>query len=272
VKVLLATPYLTYSWATGNLILKALGELGHYAIAWDYRVSPMPSADDYDVALVQKGDGVDPRELMGYRVNWFPDRLSRYRWMHDTLARYDDVYSWNKPEYDWAEWLPLGYDEHVHRNLNLPRTLNCVYIGTANSKRKVQWVKAIKPQMVFGSEWELYGVRACQPMHLPQFVRLMNASKIVLNVHEWPIGPNGKTFEIPPCAFMLVDRVEGMDLVFPNRLLNKISFRHPKEGRELIDYYLENPKELERAWEAERNGIRPFTTKRQVEKLLSRVP
>jgi len=269
-KVLLGTPFLTYSWNTGSFIFKALTELGHPCYAWDYRMTPRVPDVEYDLAIIHKGESLNPDDLKSPKINWFPDRLSRFPELHGNLKKYDKVLTWNKPEYEWAEWLPLGYDPSIHRDLGIERKLDCIYIGTANSKRKVEWLTAIKPQMIFGSNWQNYGINAYPPLHIPEFIRLMNMSKIVLNVHEESIGPNGKVYEIPPCGFMLVDRVEGIEDVF-GKLTDRIAFSSPREARELITYYLENPKELETVWHQQRDKIKDVTCLNQVRKLIEAI-
>lgn len=269
-KVLLVTPFLTYAWNTGNLILKALGELKHYCIVWDPRASYIPDIHDYDVAIVQKGETVNPEDLKSPKINWFPDRLSRNPELHETLKKYDRIFTWNLPEHEWAEWLPLGFDPDVHRDFGLERRFDYIYIGTANSKRKVEWIKQIKPQIIAGSNWEEYGLNVYQPMHIPQFIRFMNLSKIVLNVHESAWGINDKTFFIPNCSFMLIDDIPGVRELFGDKVADKISFSSPKEANDLIKFYLDNSEERQAAWMKEKEVITPYTCRKQVTKLLEK--
>jgi len=268
-KVLLASPILTSEFDSGIYILKALSDLGHSVGIWDYRLEPNKRVDmDYDLLLVNKGESIDPDKFKSPKVCWYPDQLSRFP-VKEKLGKYDKVYSINKPEpgYEFVEWLPGAYCPEVHRDLGLEKCLKTIYIGTANSLRKVEWVKEISPAVISGNNWDAYGISASSPRYSINFTLVVNQAHIAINVHQSNWGIGRKIFELIPCTFTLTDRVEGVEDIFGG-LTDKMSFETPKEARELITFYLENEDERARIWGHEKKIVEPYTYRNQIAKIL----
>lgn len=274
-KILLASPVITSEFDSGIYILRALSELGHHVLVWDYRLNPHypPTREDYDVMIANKGELVPVHLFKPPRVCWYPDVLGRFPEHLGVIRQYDRVFAINKPPEgcDWATWLPGCYDPLAHRDLRLPKEWDTIYIGTANSKRKVEWIRAIDPQVIFGNRWELFGIRAHPPRYSVRFAEAVNRARIAVNVHESEHGVNRKLYELVPCAFTLTDRVRGIEEILGDRLADLVCFDSPREARRLIRHYLKNPEERERVWAMERKALEPYTYENQVRKILEAV-
>jgi len=274
-KILLVSPILTSEYDSGKYILKALCELGHYAHVWDYRLQPNKrNFPECDLVLVNKGESIDPdifKPLGVPVVNWYPDQLSRFD-VRDKLKKYDKVYSINKPEpgYEWVEWLPGAYDEDVHRDVGIERKVDCMYIGTCNSSRKVDYIKTINPNLIFGNEWDNFGIKAFPPVYGTKFTWVANHAKILVNIHQAEWGTNRKLFELIPCGFTLTDLVPGVEDIF-GELADIIAFRTPEGGREMVKYYLEDEDERNKVWEMEKKIVKEYSYKNQIQKILKEV-
>jgi len=273
VKVLLATPFITSEHDIGHFVLSALGKLNASTIPWDYRLTGQKPECRADVSLVFKGESIEPDELDGVKVNYYPDVVTRYPELVSKLAKYDKVYGINKPPdgYEWVEWLPGCYDEDLHKDRGLDRKFDLCYVGTANSTVKVDFIRALHEKVrfpIFGSNWHGFGLMT-RPLNLVEYAQMLNGCKIALNVHQdMKHGTNTKIAEIPACgALMLTDRAEGVEDLF-GRLADKISFTTPEEALELIGFYLEDPDERRKALEQERKIIAPFTYRNRVAKIL----
>lgn len=267
-KVLVATP-IFQPYDTGRFVLKALTELGHSCAIWDYRLTPKIPTQEYDVALVLKGESIDPTMLRHPRVNWYPDNLVRNEEMIKKVEMYDAFYTINKESH--GVWLPGAYDEDVHKKMSIDRELNfdLVFIGTNNHPWKLDFLRHLRRSFnfpVFGNNWPQSF--AYPPLYFQDYAIMLNNAKIALNLHwDHQHGTNRKTFEIPPCTLMLTDRVEGIGDIF-GRLADKMSFETPEEAKELIQFYLENEEERLKVWEWQKAVIEPYTYKNQVAKIL----
>jgi len=100
-KILLGTPYISSWYDTGKMIARALSRLGHHLSLWDFRLSPKPPTDDYDVALINKGDGLDAKLLRSPKVVFFPDDWHYYPAFLPLIKQYDQVYTLLKPDRPW---------------------------------------------------------------------------------------------------------------------------------------------------------------------------
>lgn len=268
-KVLLASPILTGEFDSGIYILKALSDLGHSVSIWDYRLEPDKKIDmDYDLFLVNKGESIDPDKFKSPKICWYPDQLSRFP-VKEKLEEYDAVYSINKPEncFAFVEWAPGAYCPEVHRYLGIEKSWKTIYIGTCNSQRKLDWIREINPQLIYGNLWRENNVLAHPPQYSTRFTMMVNQACIAINVHQSDWGTNRKLFELVPCTFTITDRVEGVEDIF-GKLADKMSFETPAEAKELIAYYLENESERLRLWEQEKKIVEPYTYKNQVKKIL----
>ena len=258
-KLLIATPLFSFWGDAGHFWLRAFNRLGHYAIVWDYRLEPEPPKVEVDASIVFKGETIDPVILPRPSICYWPDAFERDPGIEEKLKKYDKVFTPVKPTPDGMIWLPTGWEPLIHRDLKLLRSIDTLYIGTANSEYKVNMIKAIAPQVVAGNEWGKYGVRALPPQYLHDFVHLVNQSKILIDIHQAPhIGINRKLFESITCGFTLVDKVPGVDEIFPG-FYHDISFKSPDTARSKILYYLTHEKERDEVWELEKQAIQPYS-------------
>jgi len=124
-KILLGGSFYSTAFDNGLLYLKALLELGHRVIPWDYRLNPrkIPKAANHaDVSIILKGwiaegktdsNAPNPEKLPGFTINMFPDCLDHYPEAHKLLGKYDAVFSTEKPTLDFVEFNPGRYDPQV---------------------------------------------------------------------------------------------------------------------------------------------------------------
>ena len=274
--ILLVTPIYSQHYDSGHFWVRALNQLGHFVTVWDYRLdkSPPPFTRYPDLTLVLKGEGLDPHSLPGPRFCYWPDALERTPGIEGVLRGYDKVFTPVRPTPDWMEWLPTGWDPTIHRDLELDRMIDSIYVGTANSPYKVNVVSRIRPTLVFGNNWprEVEPSRSGWsrgPIYLNEMVRWFNASKILINVHQSSeVGLNRKFFEMIACGFTLTDHVPGVEDVLGYDLTSEVVFSSVKHARGMIQYYLEHPKEREILWRREREVIEPYTYLKAAERIL----
>jgi len=266
--IMLVSPLYSTHFDSGWFWLRALGQMGHSVQVWDYRldVDPPPFFSYPEVTLALKGESVNPRNLPRPCFNYWPDALERTPGIEEVLQHYDKVFTPVVPTPDWMEWLPTGYDEKIHRDLHLERDVDTIYVGTANSKYKVETIEKICPEAVYGNEWRDW----YPPVYLHDLVRVLNRGKILIDVHQSPtVGLNRKLFEMIACGFTITDGVPGVQEILGKELASKVTFKDPHEAKELIRYFLEKPEEREDLWKVERKAIRNFTYLRATEKLLN---
>lgn len=280
-KVLLATPLYSQHYDSGHFWLKALNDLGHSVIVWDYRLQPAPlKREPWDLTLVLKGENLDPRLLPTPKVCYWPDDLGRTPGIESILRYYDKVFTPVRPTPDNMEWLPTGWDPDIHVDRQIERGIPSLYIGTNNSPYKKDMVDGIWPSVVAGNGWESEAVvvkiglsRRDLPSHyLHDFVYLANVAEILIDVHQSPhVGLNRKLFEMIACGFTLVDRVPGVEELLGFGLTNQVSFRTADEAKELIQYYLTRPGERGEVWRQERERIVRYTYLEAAKRILVEV-
>jgi len=278
--ILLVTPLYSQHYDAGWFWFRALQRLGHSVTVWDYRldVQPPPFTVFPELTLVLKGEGLNPQMFPSPRFCYWPDAFERTPSIMSTLERYDRVFSPVRPTPSEAEWLPTGWDPAIHRDLKLPvKTIDSLYIGTFNSERKAEFIRQVKPQVVAGNEWEKLP-DACSvlnitypPAYLHDMVSLANKAKVLIDIHQGPVGLNRKFFEMIACGFTIVDRVPGVEEVLGKELEGAVSFKDGKQAHEMIKYYLGHPEEREALWKVEREAIQPYTYEMAVGVILQRV-
>jgi len=266
--ILLITPLYSTHYDAGWFWLRALNQLGHSVQVWDYRldVDPPPFFHYPEVTLVLKGETIDPRKLPSPKAVYWPDDLERTPGIEKVLQHYDKVFTPVRPTPDWMEWLPTGWDPAVHKNLNISRDVETIYVGTANSEYKIKMVEKIWPEKVHGNGWrEWY-----PPVYLHELVQVLNRGRILIDVHQSPtVGLNRKFFEMISCGFTITDRVPGMEEILGWGLTHQVSFTSSDEAKELIRYYLERPREREEVWLLQREKIQEYTYEKAVKRILS---
>jgi len=231
--------------------------------------APPPVTRYPDVTIVLKGESIDPRKLPSSpRFCYWPDALERTPEIEEVLRYYDKVFTSVRPTPGWMEWLPTGWDPAIHKDLNINRGLETIYVGTANSQYKVGTIRRIRPDLVYGNGWNLgpeFG-----PKYLHDLTYTLNNAEILIDVHQSPnVGLNRKLFEMIACGFTLVDRVPGVEEILGWGLTHQVGFANPDEAKELIRYYLERPKERGEIWRLEREKIQEYTYEKAVEKVFN---
>lgn len=261
-KILVATPFMSQHFDAGLFWAKALCSLWHSVILWDYRVQPEKitslSNSAYDLALVFKGEGLDPRLLHTPKVCYWPDALERTPGIEEVLQHYTKVFTPVRPTPNWMEWMPSGWDPAIHRDLGLPRVHLTMYIGTNNSDYKREMIMGIGPEVVYGNEWRAERILVSgMPVYLHELTHQLNTSQILIDVHQSPtVGLNRKLFEMVACGFTLVDEVPGAREVLGDL---PVYFQGVEEAKAAVAYYLAHPEERERIWALERKAIKPYT-------------
>lgn len=287
-KILLATPLYASHWDAGHFWLKALNGLGHTVLVWDYRLNPLPRCFQTDFTLVMKGESIDPEMLPHPRVCYWPDALERTPGIEKLLSQYDKVFTPVRPtpaDMEWLpsggmEWLPSGWDEDIHRYTGAEKDIPSVYIGTYNSWRKVEFLRAIRPDRLVGNGWDLvsddiyagsgqsFGL--LPPQYLHDFVALASRAQVLINIHQGPVGLNRKIFEMISCGLTITDRVPGVEEIFGQDLAQLVSYRTPEEGHKLLKAWLGRPqKERDEIWQLEKKAIEPYTYREAAERILS---
>jgi len=288
VNILLVTPLYSQHWDSGWFWLRALNQLGHAVSVWDYRLDRKPPQFFRlpDVTLVLKGEGIDPKIFPSPKLCYWPDALERTPGVEEVLMHYDKVFTPVRPTPDWMEWLPTGWDPAIHRDLGTERATHSVYIGTFNSKQKLDKITSIGPQVIAGNGWEQvldrrhwrtvpervgHGSRLLLgPHYLHDFVRLANQAKVLIDVHQNPkVGLNRKLFEMIACGFTIVDDVPGVREVLGDDVYSRVCFRSPLEARNLIEFYLEHIEEREKLWQLQKQSIQKYTYLETAKKVLS---
>lgn len=272
--ILLVTPYIASIYDSGKYIMKALSELGHHITLWDPEVSTQVPSQDYDLAFVIKGSGLDQDKLKRPRVNWFPDNLSRYddKLIEKYTGGFDYFFTINKE--NRGIWIPGALDTDVHRIYPMQKINDVVFVGTAHSAERVKFIRQFAKRFdgsfgLFGNEWSSYGMTAYPPQYFTAFAQIMSTAKIALNIHQdmFGIGVNRKIHEIAGCgsAMLLTDTVSGLAETYPMAPC----FNSLDECLELTRYYLDHLKERRTlVKEMQERAYEKYTYKHQVAKIL----
>jgi len=245
-RVLLGTPFFA-PYDQGRMILKALGEIGCCCVVWDYRINPKPPKGNFDLTILNKGEGVDPTLVESPKVVFWPDDW-HYSWL-PTIRKYDRVYTLMKPDQAWMNWLPGFADEHIHRKLDTEKKFDLAYIGTCRdlgikAKFIVELAKRLPKRIsfvIFGNGWEQVGIKAYPPQYFLNYSLTCNYARMLLVVHYHNHGVLPKAFEFTASGTpTLIDRVDGVDEIFSDDEVIKYEHGNVQDCLEKICYYLEN--------------------------------
>jgi spore maturation protein CgeB len=236
-----------------------------------------------DVLLVFKGELITPETLKKIKqktgailCNWNPDdpfnKVNSSRDLIKCIPLYDIYFIWGKfliPEIRQAgvkrvEYLPFGYDTHLHHPVNLTDEeyklygSDIVFIGTWDREREEILQSITDFDLgVWGNAWEnvtITAVKKCWKSNArygEEMSKICNASKIVLNLVRRQNGNahNMRTFEVPACGgFMMAKRTQEQ-IEFLEDGKGIVSFGNIDELKEKIKYYLiheEERKEITR--------------------------
>ena len=260
-KVLLAAPGISAHHDAGLYWLAALSRQGISTVVWDYRVEPQPPATDYSLALVLKGETVDPEILKRPRVVYWPDDPSRTPGIWEQLKKYDLV-ACPVPNLKDALWLPTSYDPLVHRPLPTMIKRSVVFCGTWTD-RKQRFMQALMEaglllsRNLYGNGWEEVSAWI-RPVYATEYVLVLSSASISVNVHRADIGVNRRLFESIACTFTLTDLVPGVREILGAELAEKVGFSTPEELVKKVEHYLSSP-ERDALWEQEKRAIAPYT-------------
>ncbi len=261
-RILVATPFMASHFDAGFFWIRALVNMMHSVYPWDYRLQTEMPKVDADFSLVFKGESIDPNILPRPRVNVFPDWFGFFPpSVEQRIKQYDLVFHLvlENVKKTGGIWLPGAYDELIHRDLNLRRHIDTMYIGTANSDYKVNMIRSIAPQVIAGNNWGTYRINARPAHYLYDFVTLANQAKTLICAHRAPEdGITRKVFELVSCGFTIVDHVPGIEEIFPG-IWDKFTFRTPEEAKELIQYYLSHEAERNELWQKQKKAIEPYS-------------
>lgn len=272
-KILVATPFMSQHFDSGLFWVKAMTNRGHSVYLWDYRLQPTMPHVVPDLTVVFKGENINPNNLPHPRFCYFPDWFSRFPGIESLLKEYDRVFTPVCPTPDWAVWLPSGWDPDIHKDLALQRIKEAIYIGTANSRYKIEMVKGIKPYYVFGNGWADIdfglGVAVRPPVYLHDFVLTANQAGLLIDIHqERTIGLNRKCFEMAACGPTIYDAVPGIEDVFGD-LASEITFSSVEAAKIKVRLLLDDDKKRAEVWAKEREAIRNYTYEKCLDKMLS---
>jgi len=256
-----------------------------------------------DLFLVSKGELIFPstlnfiRKKLGIKsILWFPDdpqlfeRISRY------IAKYYDfvftssfksVENYEKIGVDKVEYIPFCCDPTFHRNIELTKddkrkfTADITFVGKFYPERE----KVLKALLdydlkIYGQNWQFSDkdVRSKwtgQAVFGEDLIKVYNASKIVLNIHDNEMKYGGmksniRSFEAMGCgAFVLSDKPDGIEDIFD---IDKqiVCFKSKKQLLYFVDYYLENEKEREKiARRGQKRTYKDHTFYNRMKKVIS---
>jgi len=243
-KILLCAPY----YSTGScalFLLKALIELEHQVLIWDYRIMDKPKTWDYDLALVWGTAPIhdrlnkDKKKILLYPDDWTFWKANDPKREISALAPfYDKVYTINVGK-EYSS-LPMGADPDLHKPINLPKKIKVLFIGTYRSMERYILVQKLKE--AFNDDFKYYGNgwgANIGPAYYADFVQTVNSAEVVINEH-WNTSPSTKDIEIAACGGLLIsDLREGVRLFFPSAP----TYTSPEDCIIKAKYYLDHPGE-----------------------------
>lgn len=220
-----------------------------------------------------------------YRIFNFERGMSLY----DHVFVYDTYYveSLKQRGLVNVEYLPLAADPKRYKKIQLTeeekisRNFDICFVGVPYPNRVEILDSLNKFKLgVFGDGWGNYYLRRGKkipsyykgPAAGEEVLKIYNASKIVLNIHdpESKEGLNTRTFDILASgAFEIVDHKKNLDIHFGKKS-EIISYRDAKELNDLVHFYLENPDLSQNIAEQGRNRVlKEHTWKNRMEKVIS---
>lgn len=268
---------------TGNLAIKALGELGHTVVLWDNNVSPEPPKIKCDVSLVWTNKFPDVKLLQGRKILIFLDDSSYHKQNKTGIdlkivkKGYDEIFTLHK--HRGYKHLPMGCDENIHKPIDLTEEeknyygADVTFIGTLRDRGRLDFIKnfanLLNPKYklkVWGNGWAPFGILANKPVYFQEFNKVVNASKIVIMEHFSNSGPSTKDFEVQASgsALAVCDEVDAVKEIYP-----KIpTYRDAVDAVKIAEYYLEHKKEREKLVQQMRKQASKYSYKNQLKNIL----
>lgn len=281
-RVLVVIPFFSEG-SCGLYVVKALAELGHVPIIWDYRAMQDPPDVDYDVALVWASEPIpdklrkDRKKVLIYvdDPTWWEQHDASKR--VDVLAEhYDFLVTVNRcPGFEDA-WMPMGADLDVLRPLDVAddRKVDCVFIGTLRDEDRRDFVFAVAGRLkekglsfrIYGNGWP--SGLASPPAYFQIFNMACNYAKTVLNQH-FNIGPSTKVFEIAAAGggVMITDRKDAVLGCLPDVPV----YGSVDEAVALIEFYVRDVEARRAKAAALRAAAAAYSYKNQLGRILDAV-
>ena len=212
---------------------------------------------DPDCIIFIKGDLISTRVLSELAENrkiylLYPDTYKFETLLRKRLEYFTSVFTAanNKQFYYMmgakvVVTVPWACDPDFHRRLSIEKKYNISFIGTAYPERR-KIIRKIGGTDVFGNVWYGFGTRSHRPVYGEDFVKVINQSKINLNLQARisieADAPTMRTFEVAGCGgFQISDYMPSLKKYFP--MLP--TFNDIEELKGLISYYLKNPEEAD---------------------------
>ena len=241
-----------YPWGMENEISRALKEMGIQVIETDYRLDrenfPALFMRPAHFMLVCKGSGISPDligKYPGRTLLWYQDDVFTTAHAPRDLAfngsAFDTVYSFDKSAVDEykkfgikdVRWLPLAASPAVHRKMDVPKKYDVSFVGNIHPNRKPFLERLQK-------KFNVHIERA----FMDDMVRILNQSRIVLNLGIGPTGIQQRVFEVLSCgSFLLTNEIPEADRLFENH--THLVYFNDENIEDLISYYLEHDQERE---------------------------
>lgn len=140
---------------------------------------------------------------------WDPKRLNQYN-LYATHSRKLSDSIKDKP----TVYFTTCCDRTFHKDLNLPRTIDIVFIGCGvhprfkNKKQRITIMKKIIDRFpntkIFGRSWP--GVPSQGPIFGERFLEVINSSKLSIDIEEAFSPLAHRNFEFPACGTPIITR------------------------------------------------------------------
>ena len=242
-------------WGAEYYFNRGLIKNGQHTINIDYRANRfkltnrfLDVKEEIDVFFLQRGEGF-PLELIRSvdrpRFYWASELVSRSRDQDVLLSSklFNHIFVRTKEckqsivNYRWqskenVSILLSGFDETIHKKLNIKKDIDILWIGNVLSRRRL-WLDYLE-KYYHVVEIKAYGT---------EMVKYLNRAKIILNIHaENYLDTETRVFEvIGSGAFLLSEKLSPENPFIPGE--HYIEVQNKEEMAKKISYYLKNKKE-----------------------------
>jgi ADP-heptose:LPS heptosyltransferase len=242
-----------YPWGMENEIRRALELEGIEIIETDYRLEKEGFAEKFlrpaHLMLVCKGSGIAPeliKQYPGKTLLWYQDDIFSTEHAPRDLKYnghvFDTVYTFDRSAIEAyrqlgmqdVRWLPLAMSPALHRKLYVGKKHDVGFVGNIHPNRKPFFER-------LSQKFNLFVARA----FMEDMVRILNESKIVINLGVGPTGIQQRVFETLGCgSFLLTNEIPQDSRLFEDK--KHLVYFNEKNVDELIGYYLAHEEERER--------------------------
>lgn len=250
---LVGAQWSNHPWGMENEVRRAFEMLGITISDTDFRRDynrlPELFQQESHVMLVIKGNGIPPeliKRLPCKTILWYQDDIFATEHASKHIAHngcaFDVVYSFDKMAIDQyrklgvknPQWLPLAMSPAVHRKIFLTKKkYDISFIGNIYPNRRTLLERLAK-------RFNLVVTQA----FMDDMVKILNESKIVLNLGVGPTGIQQRVFEAMGCgSFLLTNEIPEESKLFKD-LVHLVYF-NDANIEELAAYYLSHDEERE---------------------------